>query len=109
MFDIFSLLVVVFCVCVICWSYSSAIKNDLELQQSKANEAAAHRILMKLAVAHRMSDTERGLEKAIRLRELKVEVLNYASSIESNDVELIAEDSLSRGSVVINLKRSSQT
>ena len=83
MLSFISSLVVVFCFCVIVFCFLSAKKAAEATKIALINEAAAHRILIKLAKVHVMSDEHEGLNKAKALRELRVEVLRYADAIKA--------------------------
>lgn len=81
MLIIISTLVVLLCLSVIIFCFFAALKSAEIAEQELQNEAAAHRILMKLANVYSMSDEHDGLAKAKALRELRVEVIQYSESV----------------------------
>lgn len=93
MLNIISSFVVIFCFGVILFCFFSAKRAAEIAEQSMKNEAAAHRIIMKLAKVHSMSDEHEGLAKAKALRELRVEVITYSDSIKSVKDNIIEADS----------------
>lgn len=86
MLSIISTLIVFFCFGVVIYCFLSAKKIAEIAEEESKNEAAAHRILMKLAKVYAMSDEFDGLAKAKALRDLRVEVLNYAESSKQSNL-----------------------